>query len=338
MAPGPRQRDRACVRSRGSVIFLAILFASMTAPTSTSAALAQASIPSGCGLDQRQCANGAVSTGEAIDLHAGTVDEQLRTVGEADHALPSAQGPPQRRAYVPACPANGPPGTLGDTLCIGATESCGQAGQVRFREYLSIGNGPWVATRTVCLGAAEFQQANTPLPPLVLALDVWRRMLFPDPKLTIKPGAGGLANLESYFWISGPFTQSVTATAGPNQVTVDAVAASYEWRFGDGSAPLVTGGAGTAMAGAKRDRARLSAARAVRGSGHGALAGSLPGQRRPGAGRARAAGGAELDRHLSGPRAADGPHPLNARSTSAGGGARLGACATGRAWSWSGPA
>jgi PKD domain len=218
-----------------------MLFASMTAPTTTSAALAQASIPSGCGLDQRQCANGAVSTGEAIDLHAGTVDEQLRTVGEADYALPSAQGPPQRWAYVPACPANGPPGTLGDTLCIGATESCGQAGQVRFREYLSIGNGPWVATRTVCLGAAEFQQANTPLPPLVLALDVWRRMLFPDPKLTIKPGAGGLANLESYFWISGPFTQSVTATAGPNQVTVDAVAASYEWRFGDGSAPLVTG-------------------------------------------------------------------------------------------------
>jgi hypothetical protein len=142
---------------------------------------------------------------------------------------------------VPACPANGPPGTLGDTLCVGATESCGQAGQIRFREYLSIGNGPWVATRTVCLGAAEFQQANTPLPPLVLVLDVWRRMLFPDPKLTIKPGAGGLANLESYFWISGPFTQSVTATAGPNQVTVDAIAASYEWRFGDGSAPLVTG-------------------------------------------------------------------------------------------------
>jgi hypothetical protein len=241
MAPGPRQRDRACVRSRGSVILLAMVFASLTAPTTTSAASAQASIPSGCGLDQRQCANGAVSTGEAIDLHAGTVDEQLRTVGEADYALPSAQGPPRRWAYVPACPANGPPGTLGDTLCVGATESCGQAGQVRFREYLSIGNGPWVATRTVCLGAAEFQQANTPLPPLVLALDVWRRMLFPDPKLTIKPGAGGLANLESYFWVSGPFTQSVTATAGPNQVTVDAVAAGYEWRVGDGSAPRVTG-------------------------------------------------------------------------------------------------
>jgi len=72
-------------------------------------------------------------------------------------------------------------------------------------------------------------------------LDAWKRMRMPVPRLTIKPGAGGLANLESYFWISGPFTQSVTATAGPNRVTVDAVAASYEWRFGDGSALLVTG-------------------------------------------------------------------------------------------------
>jgi PKD domain len=142
---------------------------------------------------------------------------------------------------VPACPANGPPGTVVDTLCAGAIDSCAQAGQIRFREYVSVGNGPWSATGTVCLGPAEFQQANTPLPPLVVALDVWRRMLFPDPKLTVKPSAGGLANLDSYFWISGPFTQSVTASAGPNQVTVDATATSYEWRFGDGSAPLVTG-------------------------------------------------------------------------------------------------
>jgi hypothetical protein len=142
---------------------------------------------------------------------------------------------------VPACPANGPPGTVGDTLCEGATQSCSQAGQIRFREYVSIGNGPWSASGTVCLGLAEFQQTNAPLPPLVVALEVWRRMLFPLPKLTVKPSVGGLANLDSYFWISGPFTQSVTATAGPNQVTVDATATAYEWRFGDGSAPLVTG-------------------------------------------------------------------------------------------------
>jgi hypothetical protein len=209
----------------------------------TTVRASEASNSGRCKIRVSQCLrpNSAASTGQSISLRATSNESQAYPEAVSGNSPASATQPPQRWAYVPACPANGPPGTLGDTLCIGATESCGQAGQVRFREYLSIGNGPWVATRTVCLGAAEFQQANTPLPPLVLALDVWRRMLFPDPKLTIKPGAGGLANLESYFWISGPFTQSVTATAGPNQVTVDAVAASYEWRFGDGSAPLVTG-------------------------------------------------------------------------------------------------
>jgi hypothetical protein len=234
---------RGAVRTLAPASLLTLLSIPFLAIFPAVSAVGQDAGPSCSRWDQTQCApvNRAVSTGAAIDIHAGTNGERIPAAVIANEGSSGATQPPQRWAYVPACPANGPPGTLGDTLCIGATESCGQADQVRFREYLSIGNGPWVATRTVCLGAAEFQQANTPLPPLVLALDVWRRMLFPDPKLTIKPGAGGLANLESYFWISGPFTQSVTATAGPNQVTVDAVAASYEWRFGDGSAPLVTG-------------------------------------------------------------------------------------------------
>jgi hypothetical protein len=144
-------------------------------------------------------------------------------------------------AYVPACPSNGPPGGPLDRLCLGITRTCVEADQIRFREYVAVGDGPWLATGAVCLGPADFRQASTPLPPSVVALDVWRRMRFPDPTLGIKPGAVGLANLDSYFWVSGPSSSLASATAGPNTVTVDAVAVSYEWRFGDGSAPLVTG-------------------------------------------------------------------------------------------------
>jgi hypothetical protein len=160
---------------------------------------------------------------------------------EATNATPIESEPKRKWAYVPACPNNGPPGGWGDALCLGATETCGPADEILFREYLAIGGGPWTSTGTVCLGPVDFQQANGPTPPWLVALDAWKRMRMPIPQLSMKPGVAGLANLESYFWISGPFTQSVTATAGPNQVTVDAIAASYEWRFGDGSAPLVTG-------------------------------------------------------------------------------------------------
>jgi len=66
-------------------------------------------------------------------------------------------------------------------------------------------------------------------------------MPVPAPRLGIKPGAVGLANLDSYFWVSNPGGLSASAAAGPNTVVVHASAVSYEWRFGDGSAPLVTG-------------------------------------------------------------------------------------------------
>jgi hypothetical protein len=113
-----------------------------------------------------------------------------------------------------------------------------------FREYTAIGNGPWTLTETKCLGPAAFQQANAPPPPLLVALEVWKRMPVPTPTLGVKPGVVGLANLDSYFWVSDPGGLSASAVAGPNVVVVHAVAVRYEWRFGDGSPPLVTGGPG----------------------------------------------------------------------------------------------
>jgi hypothetical protein len=109
---------------------------------------------------------------------------------------------------------------------------------------VSVNGGPWIATGTVCLSPASFRQANAPPPPAAVALDVWRRMPFPTPSLGVKPGAVGLANLDSYFWVSDPGGLTASAVAGPNAVVVHAVAVRYEWRFGDGSAPLVSGGPG----------------------------------------------------------------------------------------------
>ena len=151
-----------------------------------------------------------------------------------------AAGPARIWTYVPACPTNGPPGGPSDVLCSGATQSCSQAGEVLFREYVAIEGGPWIANGTVCLGPAAFQQAKLPSPPALVALDVWRRMPFPIPKLTIKPAVAGLANLDSYFWVGDPGDLTASAAAGPNTVVVRASAVSYEWRFGDGSPPLVT--------------------------------------------------------------------------------------------------
>ncbi len=65
-------------------------------------------------------------------------------------------------------------------------------------------------------------------------------MPVPVPRLTIKPGVAGLANLDSYFWVSNPGDLTASAAAGPNTVVVHASAVSYEWQFGDGSPPLVT--------------------------------------------------------------------------------------------------
>jgi hypothetical protein len=223
------------------VVGIPILLTFLLLPSFDNQAIGQVADPSGCRLKQTHCkgAGAATSIGNGYEARAAW-DQRVSSAVRNDDPQ-AASGPDREWAYVPACPNNGPPGGWGDALCPGATETCGQADQILFREYLSIGGGPWTSTGTVCLGPVDFQQANGPTPPWLVALDAWKRMRMPVPRLSMKPGVAGLANLESYFWISGPFTQSITATAGPNQVTVDAVAASYEWRFGDGSAPMVTG-------------------------------------------------------------------------------------------------
>jgi len=176
--------------------------------------------------------------------HAAFKGGQNRVGGSPSARSTTTSGAMRLWAYVPACPANGPPGGLDAALCIGATQSCAQANQILFREYTALVNGPWTPTGTVCLGPTDFQQANAPPPPLLVALEVWKRMPVPTPSLGVKPGAVGLANLDSYFWVSDPGGLTASAVAGPNVVVVHAVAVRYEWRFGDGSAPLVSGGPG----------------------------------------------------------------------------------------------
>jgi hypothetical protein len=205
-------------------------------PATGSAAWNEATA-SPCRSRPEQCAG---SNGRSYFIHSDYESAQISPKGGAQAGRHAPIGSARVWAYVPACPNNGPPGTLADALCVDATQSCAIASQVRFREYMAIGNGPWTPTGTVCLGPTDFQRANAPAPPLLVALEVWRRMPVPVPRLTIKPGVAGLANLESYFWVSDPGDLTASAAAGPNTVEVHASAVSYEWRFGDGSPPLVT--------------------------------------------------------------------------------------------------
>jgi PKD domain len=143
-------------------------------------------------------------------------------------------------AYVPSCPRNGPPGSVGEQLCPGALFACG-GNAVLFREFNGPSRGgPWAFVRAVCLTAADFSAAGAP-PPGVVALELWKRMRFSAPALRVKPGVRGLVNLPSYFWVGGPFVQTGTAGAPlPFTVSVEARVRTFDWSFGDGSPALST--------------------------------------------------------------------------------------------------
>src|SRR6266511_2117522 len=179
------------------VSFLAIV-SLVIGPTKGNAAWNGATASS-CRSRPEQCAG---SDGRSYVVHSAYENAQILPK-TAPASRRNSVGPARVWAYVPACPNNGPTGT-------------------------------------VCLGPTDVQRANAAAPPLLVALEVWRRMPVPVPRLTIKPGVAGLANLDSYFWVSDPGDLTASAAAGPNTVVVHASAVSYEWRFGDGSPPLVT--------------------------------------------------------------------------------------------------
>lgn len=94
--------------------------------------------------------------------------------------------------------------------------------------------------RNVCLSAQDFINAGVAPPPGLMAVSVWRQMPFPEPDLTAKPGVKGLVNLESYFWVSGPASQTRSVAVGPYTLTVKGEIVTYRWSWGDGSPKLST--------------------------------------------------------------------------------------------------
>jgi len=102
--------------------------------------------------------------------------------------------------------------------------------------------GRWVPAGRfrLCLTPADFQAAGAAPPPGLVAIAAWRQLPFPNPPIQAKPAVKGLVNLPSYFWVSGPATQTRSVNVGPYLVSVTAAIIDYSWSWGDQTPGLST--------------------------------------------------------------------------------------------------
>lgn len=70
-----------------------------------------------------------------------------------------------------------------------------------------------------------------------------RRVKLPGGEIGVEPGARGLANLLSFFWVEGVEQAPVDLEVGGSTVHAEFRVLEYRWSFGDGE-PLVTRGPG----------------------------------------------------------------------------------------------
>jgi hypothetical protein len=71
--------------------------------------------------------------------------------------------------------------------------------------------------------------------------DAVRRVRLPGGEIGVEPGARGLANLESFFWVEGANQPPVDLQVGGSTVHAEFRVVEYRWAFGDDQGLVTTG-------------------------------------------------------------------------------------------------
>jgi hypothetical protein len=71
--------------------------------------------------------------------------------------------------------------------------------------------------------------------------DAVRRVRLPGGEIGVEPGARGLANLESFFWVVGANQPQVDLQVGGSTVHAEFRVVEYRWAFGDDQGLVTTG-------------------------------------------------------------------------------------------------
>lgn len=152
----------------------------------------------------------------------------------------------EQTSYVPTCAGNTPENSSG--LCGAATTTCPTPGDMRFwvytRQYNRVTQTALTAwTRTnppgfVCLGP------DAPgIDPIIAVVATVRRDFkqFPIEKATVRtrPDGQSLVNADTEVSTTADGTDVIRQTILGLPVVVTAIAQSYTWRFGDGTAQTV---------------------------------------------------------------------------------------------------
>jgi hypothetical protein len=88
------------------------------------------------------------------------------------------------------------------------------------------------------------QAVATPGVTVAQVFEAVRRVRLPGGEIGVEPGARGLANLQSFFWVEGVEQAPVDLQVGGSTVHAEFRVVEYRWSFGGGE-PLVTTGPGS---------------------------------------------------------------------------------------------
>ena len=85
------------------------------------------------------------------------------------------------------------------------------------------------------------QAATTPGVTVAQVFEGVRRVRLPGGEIGVEPGARGLANLESFFWVEGANQPPVDLQVGGSTVHAEFRVVEYRWAFGDDQGLVTTG-------------------------------------------------------------------------------------------------
>lgn len=164
----------------------------------------------------------------------------------------SANGPAFQTddEYVAACDGNSLGGE--NALCVQASESCPNEGDVRFWHYRRryvVGTEPPPFARVltppfVCLGPDDPRIDPTIAIPSIIDRD-FKRVVVLKGVAEVSPAPDTLVNVETRFTTAAPASYDIPLTILGQSVVITATAASWTWHFGDGQTQRLTAGSST---------------------------------------------------------------------------------------------
>jgi hypothetical protein len=132
-------------------------------------------------------------------------------------------------SLVPACTWPTPVDT--GLMCMGASATCTDAGDIRYRVYMRRAGGLWQIQGSVCLGLGERPASVADVGAAVRAEVV---KYLPDANPSFQPAAGGIVNLPTIFSAGEPRTITPKPFDVMGFTVVVTADARWEWTFDSG--------------------------------------------------------------------------------------------------------